>query len=216
MLAKFYTLGLAAAFFTMIGVAAVTADYTGLVNIRDRLPDSVASNDMVKKYIDAADYAQMTPSQKHKRLMAEEERQFRLQQQKLARIKDELDNTLVEMAEAQKKMEQERERFEQREAEFSKEREQYEKMKEDQEQLKQDIAQEEADQLIYEEKLQQLVKIYERMEPEKAAEVFNNMTEKLARDLLFNMKDKKAAAIMDLMNPDAAAAIAQLRQHGSN
>lgn len=206
---KLISLGLIIAFLAMAGGTATVLDYTGLINLRDRLPDRISEIQAVQNYREAADFAQMTPSQRHRRLMAEEQHQYQLQRQSLAMLQQELEETLNKMAEAQKKIEQERELFAEREAHYESRKQEYEQARQEHERFEQDVAAKEADQLLYEDKLSRLVKIYERMDPDAAAEVFNNMSRTLSRDLLFRMREKNAAAIMDEMNPEVAAEIAQ-------
>ncbi len=56
-------------------------------------------------------------------------------------------------------------------------------------------------------KIQDLSKIYDKMDPEKAAFAISGMEEQLATDLLANMKVKAAAKILDNLNKQKATSL---------
>lgn len=56
-------------------------------------------------------------------------------------------------------------------------------------------------------KLQNLSKIYDKMDPEKAAFAISGMEEQLATDLLANMKAKTAAKVLDNLNKMKASSL---------
>ncbi len=58
-------------------------------------------------------------------------------------------------------------------------------------------------------KIESLGKIYEKMDPEKAAFAISGLNEKLATDLLASMKVKAAAKILDRLNKQKAAQLSE-------
>lgn len=65
-----------------------------------------------------------------------------------------------------------------------------------------------ADKTVREQKkIQDLSKIYDKMDPEKAAFAISGMEEELATDLLANMKVKAAAKVLDRLNKQKATSL---------
>ncbi len=58
-------------------------------------------------------------------------------------------------------------------------------------------------------KIQELSKIYERMDPEKAAQAMTGLDERLAAAILAHMKVKPAARILDSLNKQKAAELSK-------
>ncbi|MBE0585821.1 MAG: hypothetical protein IH612_18930 [Desulfofustis sp.] len=58
-------------------------------------------------------------------------------------------------------------------------------------------------------KIQELSKIYERMEPDKAALALSGLEQRLAADILANMKVKAAAKVLDSLNKQKAVELSE-------
>jgi flagellar motility protein MotE (MotC chaperone) len=58
-------------------------------------------------------------------------------------------------------------------------------------------------------KIQELSKIYERMEPDKAALALSGLEQRLAADILANMKVKAAAKVLDSLNRQKAVELSE-------
>ena len=51
---------------------------------------------------------------------------------------------------------------------------------------------------------QRTAKVYEAMDPQRAAKIISNYSDNVARDLIYSMRQKKAAAILSELNPETA------------
>jgi MgtE intracellular N domain len=62
---------------------------------------------------------------------------------------------------------------------------------------------------IYQKWIKQTAKLYESMDPKKAALIIKNYSESTARDIIYKMKKKQAADILSKLDPITANRIAQ-------
>ena len=62
---------------------------------------------------------------------------------------------------------------------------------------------------IYQQWIKQTAKLYESMDPKKAAMIIKNYSESTARDIIYKMRKKQAAEVLSEMDPVAANRIAQ-------
>ncbi len=67
---------------------------------------------------------------------------------------------------------------------------------------------------IYQKWIKQTAKLYESMDPKKAALIIRNYSESTARDIIYKMKKKQAADILSELDPITANRIAQF--HAEN
>ncbi len=51
---------------------------------------------------------------------------------------------------------------------------------------------------------QRTAKVYEAMDPQRAAKIISNYSDNIARDLIYSMRQKNAAAILSELNPETA------------
>jgi hypothetical protein len=61
--------------------------------------------------------------------------------------------------------------------------------------------------------MKQTAKMYESMDPKKAAKIIQSYSDNIARDIIYSMKQKKAAEILSELNPDTANRITRAKSN---
>jgi len=61
--------------------------------------------------------------------------------------------------------------------------------------------------------MKQTAKLYENMDPKKAAKIIESYSDNIARDIIYSMKQKKAADILSELNPDTANRITRAKSN---
>lgn len=61
--------------------------------------------------------------------------------------------------------------------------------------------------------MKQTAKLYENMDPKKAAKIIQSYSDNIARDIIYSMKQKKAAEILSELNPDTANRITRAKSN---
>lgn len=64
---------------------------------------------------------------------------------------------------------------------------------------------------LYNKWMKSTAKLYENMEPKKAAKIIASYSDNMARDIIYTMKKKKAAEILAELNPEFASRITRLK-----
>lgn len=59
--------------------------------------------------------------------------------------------------------------------------------------------------------IKQTAKLYESMDPQKAAKIIQSYSDNVARDIIYTMRQKKAAEVLSELNPDTANRITRAR-----
>ncbi|MCL5028265.1 MAG: hypothetical protein M1480_04490, partial [Bacteroidetes bacterium] len=57
----------------------------------------------------------------------------------------------------------------------------------------------------------QTAKLYESMDPQKAAKIIQSYSDNVARDIIYSMRQKKAAEILSELNPETANRITRAK-----
>lgn len=192
-------------FFISIGFVTILADYFGLLNIRHKLPNFLLKYNIVRKYIKNADMLYMSPEEKLKTLRYIQINEFEDQKEELSKLQHEINLKQEELIDKQKKMESEQHIFNEKKSEFEKIQKQMEEIKNKNQVNEKDKKQKEASELLYNEQLNKLVKVYEKMDPEKAGKALELVSNNLLSDILDKMKDKNAAAIMNNISANKIA-----------
>jgi flagellar motility protein MotE (MotC chaperone) len=61
--------------------------------------------------------------------------------------------------------------------------------------------------------MKQTAKMYESMDPKKAAKIIQSYSDNIARDIIYSMRQKKAAEILSELNPDTANRITRAKSN---
>jgi Mg/Co/Ni transporter MgtE len=61
--------------------------------------------------------------------------------------------------------------------------------------------------------MKQTAKLYESMDPKKAAKIIQSYSDNIARDIIYSMKQKNAAEILSELNPDTANRITRAKSN---
>ena len=61
--------------------------------------------------------------------------------------------------------------------------------------------------------MKQTAKLYENMDPKKAAKIIESYSDNIARDIIYSMKQKNAAEILSELNPDTASRITRAKSN---
>jgi len=61
--------------------------------------------------------------------------------------------------------------------------------------------------------MKQTAKMYESMDPKKAAKIIQSYSDNIARDIIYSMKQKKAADILSELSPDTATRITRAKSN---
>ena len=61
--------------------------------------------------------------------------------------------------------------------------------------------------------MKQTAKMYEVMDPKKAAKIIQSYSDNIARDIIYSMKQKNAAEILSELNPDIANRITRAKSN---
>ena len=69
----------------------------------------------------------------------------------------------------------------------------------------------EANDSLYTKWMKSTAKLYENMEPKKAAKIISTYSDNMARDIIYTMKKKKAADILAELNPEFASRITRMK-----
>jgi len=64
---------------------------------------------------------------------------------------------------------------------------------------------------IYNKWMKSTAKLYENMEPKKAAKIISSYSDNMARDIIYTMKKKKAAEILAELSPEFASRITRMK-----
>jgi flagellar motility protein MotE (MotC chaperone) len=61
--------------------------------------------------------------------------------------------------------------------------------------------------------MKQTAKLYESMDPKKAAKIIRSYSDNIARDIIYSMKQKNAAEILSELDPDTASRITRAKSN---
>jgi flagellar motility protein MotE (MotC chaperone) len=177
-------------------VIAVLFDFLGVIKVRDFLPQTVLENPYIKDYIRESTIIKSSEESKIKALIYEQESSYK-------DMADKLKHKEVMVEEQSVKLSQWEKDLRERELEvISKEKELIKNLKNFEEAKKQKI--------VSEQTMEQFAKMYERMDPQLAADALNGIENPLLLEILSRMKDKRSALIMEKLPSDKVAAITAL------
>lgn len=177
-------------------VIAILFDFLGIIKIRDLLPQSLLEHPYVKEYIRESTIIKSSEESKIKALIYEQETSYKDMMDKLKHKEIMIEEQTLKLAQWEKELRE-------RELEIiSKQKELQIQIKEFEELKKQKN--------ISDQTIEQFAKMYERMEPQIAAEALNSVENELLLEILSKMKDKRSAAILEKLPPDKVAQITTL------
>jgi flagellar motility protein MotE (MotC chaperone) len=197
---KVAMLFLLAMIFFLSLVLLTFLDYTGFVQLRDRIPEGLRSNVMVAEYIRQAELNALTPKdqeavvlQRKKEYVETLLQEMRLESLKISEEKEKLEFLFRELEQEKTALQQQRELFDKEVADYEKQR---------------SIRQDED----YEKRLENLSGTYSKMEPTKAAELLNAMPPEESIAVLKRLKPKSLALILENMADQDASKFVELLQ----
>lgn len=177
-------------------VIAVLFDFLGVIKIRDLLPQAVLENPYVKDYVRESTIIKSSEESKIKALIHEQESSYRDMADKLKHKEVMIEEQSVKLAQWEKDLRE-------RELEvISKEKELVKNIKNFEEAKKQKV--------VSDQTMEQFSKMYERMDPQLAADALNAIEDGLLLEILSRMKDKRSALIMEKLPSEKVAAITAL------
>lgn len=177
-------------------VIAVLFDFLGIIRIRDFLPRTVLENPYVKDYIRESTIIKSSEKSKIKALLYEQESSYKDMADKLKHKEVSIEEQSVKLSMWEKELRE-------RELEvISKEKELIKNIKGFEEAKKQKV--------VSDQTLEQFSKMYERMDPQLAADALGALEDSLLLDLLARMKEKKSALIMEKLPPEKVSRITTL------
>ncbi len=180
----------------LFAVIAVLFDFLGIIKIRDFLPRTVLENPYVKDYIRESTIIKSSEASKIKALIYEQESSYKDMADKLKHKEVAIEEQSVKLSLWEKELRE-------RELEvISKEKTLVENIKKFEDAKKQKI--------VSDQTLDQFSKMYERMEPQLAADALVALEDGLLLDILSKMKEKRSALIMEKLPSDKVSKITTL------
>ncbi|HOT75947.1 MAG TPA: hypothetical protein PK467_09180 [Candidatus Wallbacteria bacterium] len=183
-------------FMSLMAVIAVLFDFLGIIKIRDFLPQTVLENPYVKDYIRESTIIKSSEESKIKALLYEQESSYKDMAEKLKHKEVLIEEQSVKLALWEKELRE-------RELEvINKEKELLKGIKNFEEAKKQKI--------VSDQTMEQFSKMYERMDPQLAADALGPLEDSLLLEILSRMKEKKSALIMEKLPPEKVSKITAL------
>jgi len=175
-------------FTSLLVVIVILFDFLGIINIRDLLPKSVVENPYVKDYIRDANMIKSSEKTQLKYLIKEQDSSYKELSDKLKHKEITVEEKIVKLSMWEKELRD-------RELDvIAKETVLAKKLSEFEEQKKLKIGSDQA--------LDQFSRVYERMDPQLAADALSRIDDDMLIKIFTKMKDKKSAAILEKMPAD--------------
>jgi flagellar motility protein MotE (MotC chaperone) len=176
-------------------------DYTGFLNIRDKLmPDEFKKNRIVREYVKWAEINALSPKEQKVKVIEEREKYV---EKLLKKMKLESTKVLEEKQRLEqlfRKLEEEREAFKQEQGQFDAAKKAFDtrkKQKDDEQWLQ---------------RIEGLAAAYQKMEPAKVGDILKITNPKDAYEVLKRLKPKTLGQILQTMEPDDAKKYVKLLQ----
>ncbi|MCK5683398.1 hypothetical protein KAJ27_04735 [bacterium] len=177
-------------------ILMILMDFIGIVDIKKDIPDQIKTNKFVKMYLDKAKTLKMTEEERIK-YGIEKERKLIAQRKKM--IEDEFQRFKVlqdDIVEEKKKMENLRIELKSREEIVKK--------------LEKDFESKLEKFNVHKERIDKIVKLFEKMDLEKSAAIIQNLEKNLVVMIFLKIKVKTAARILSMLSPERAMEITTL------
>lgn len=182
-------------FFALLLVIVVLFDFLGIIRVRDVLPGSLLENNYVKAYIRESNLIKNSEENKIKALISEQESSYQELSEKIKHKEVNIDEKLTKLSLWEKELRD-------RELDIiAKEKTLAQKTREFEEAKKQKN--------ISDQTLDQFSRVYERMDPQLAAEALGRLDDQLLIDIISRMKEKKGALILEKLPANKVSKITE-------
>ncbi|HNY12477.1 MAG TPA: hypothetical protein PKK26_12870 [Candidatus Wallbacteria bacterium] len=175
-------------FTSLLVVIVILFDFLGIINVRDLLPKSVVENPYVKDYIRDANMIKTSEKNQLKSLIKEQDSSYKELSDKLKHQEVTVEEKIVKLSMWEKELRDRELDLIQKETALAKQVNEFE------EQKKLKIGADQA--------LDQFSKVYERMDPQLAADALSKIDDEMLIKIFTKMKEKKSAAILEKMPAD--------------
>ena len=183
-------------FMSLLVVIVILFDFLGIVKLRDFMPPAVLENPYVRDYLRESTIIKSSEESKIKALIHEQESAYHDMADKLKYKEISIEEKTVKLSLWEKELRD-------RELDIiSKEKDLAKKAKDFEETKKQKV--------VSDESTGQFAKMYERMDPQLAADALAMLDDNQLFEIVSKMKDKKSAAIMEKLPPEKVSKVTAL------
>lgn len=186
---------------------ALFLDYSGIIQIHENFPDFIKNHTLGRQYLKKVRLLSLSDQDQIKELMAEQQHSFDSKLSELKMLEKQMEEKRIFLLALEEKFQQRRQEMASREIELQEKEQKLRSYEINIEQKEKSLKSSELDKLEYEEKLDRMSKIYEKMDAAGAAKILENLDPSLISDLFSRMKDKKAAEILNSMSPEKSSQI---------
>ena len=183
-------------FMALLGVIVVIFDFLGIMRVRDYLPAAWLESPYVKDYVREAEIIKASEESKIKALIHEQESAYKELSETLKRKEITAEEKLVKLSIWEKELRD-------RELDvIGKEKELDRKLKEFESAKMQRVSSTQS--------MEQFAKVYERMDPQLAADALLKLDDYFLFEIISKMKDKKGALILEKLPSDKVLKITEM------
>lgn len=183
-------------FMALLGVIVILFDFLGIMRVRDYLPAAWLESGYVKDYVREAEIIKASEESKIKALIHEQESSYKDLSETLKRKEIVAEEKLVKLSIWEKEL---------RDRELDvvgKEKELAKKLKEFEDKKTQRVSSEQS--------IEQFAKVYERMDPQLAADALLKLDDYFLFEIISKMKDKKGALILEKLPSEKVLKITEM------